>query len=163
MKCKEFEEILNQAMDAGHWQLSQKAEKHREDCQHCQEFYHSMIQLKNNLQQFPTPELSPSALRILSLNVLKKIRTTESRTKGIEVLRDFFSSLRWERLLVTASLLLIGIFLAWKFFVTDMRHNHLQTENDLEILMEEHALATENSIFYSTTAYTNVIAARERK
>lgn len=161
MDCHEFNENLQVLLDGGAEWLSPVAKKHRESCADCRRLYTQMLQLQRAFRETPRPKLSSQAETLLARRIARQVTATATPVSTPSFwhgLRHHFKALRWERVFLAGGLVAAGLVIIFQLFKPDMtRMNDLRTANDMEILLEEHAMAMDSGIFEGTYQYANLV------
>ena len=164
MDCQQFNESLQSFLDGSLETLPAAANQHRQRCETCRLLHSQLLALRKAVQEAPKHELSPQAVNLITRSITNRIRYTLSSPSHSfwQNLVDRFSAIRWQRVFFASAPVAIAILLILQVFKSPVPEpTILQADNDIEILLEEHAIAMENGIFHSSSQYANLITTTE--
>lgn len=146
MKCSQFNEALQALLDGNLSQLPETASAHLQDCAACQRQYEQLTRLQKMTHELPVEALSETATNGLAQRVAAA--TWHPRQPRLQSLFDLFAGLRWRRVFPIGAVAVALVLLMLN--LTGRKSSEIQetrATNELDLLLEEHALVMENSIF----------------
>ena len=161
MKCQQYTEILNVYLDGELRDVPEAAVKHAEICADCRLLTQQLATLRSAARTLPPADLSESGQATIISGVQNRIAAMRSRKHILHIFgfSRFFAGLRWSRAFVAAALfgLLVLSYVEYRDYRVSLKNAELAAEEELEILLEEHALQTESGIFATGTVSTRAV------
>lgn len=166
MDCQQFNKSFQTKLDGNRWTLPAAAERHCQICDSCRLLYTQMLELQKAIREAPEPKLSPHAETLLTHRIAEKIAPPKKSAQQYfwYGLSDIIKGLRWERVFLTSALATVSLLIILRLSQPDtLEVTNLQAGSDIEILLEEHAIAMENGIFQGTSHYANFLTTTEQE
>jgi hypothetical protein len=161
MNCQHYSDILNVFLDGEIDHIPGAAKKHAETCQTCQALTQELLGLHKFAGRLEAAQLTPEGENAITARVATRIAASKKsrRFSPGGAVTDFLAALRWRPVLATvvAGVLLI---VALQQFRGDEAAQKpvLQAEDEIEVILEEHALQMESGIFQTDAVPTRVVA-----
>ncbi|MFQ5751845.1 MAG: hypothetical protein ACE5HI_07595 [bacterium] len=167
MDCQQFNQSLQKMLDGKVATLPQAAEKHKQSCESCQVLYIHMMELQATARKASQPEMSSRAETFIAnriaLKITPPIRSAQTSSLWHSFL-DIFTHLRWQRVFMVSSFVVAGFVLILQLLQPGRPDvNNYQAASDIDILLEEHARATDSGIFQSSYQYANIVTTTEQE
>ncbi|MFQ5632822.1 MAG: hypothetical protein ACE5I1_28975 [bacterium] len=160
MDCQQYTDILNVFLDGEIENLPAAAKKHAAGCTECTALTHDLNSLCECSQPLQAIALTENGKAAIIRSVRKKIVSSETKeTRSVfGIVAEVLAGLRWGRAFVAvAAIVVVFAFLQFRIQETSQK-TALNPEEEIEVLLEEHTLQMENSIFHTGALPTRVVA-----
>lgn len=158
MDCQQYTEILNVYLDGELPELPHAAQAHAATCSHCSALVSQLTAIRKAAKMMQPKTLTEAAETTILARVQGKIAKTKSarRTFGFAT---FSGGLRWSRAIFAAAIvgMLIYTYFTFNGGQQIQQEATLAADQEIEILLEEHALQMESGIFQTGTVPARVM------